>query len=802
MLRALPSLAVGLMVFLTYTNASMVVSGSLGFFHLTEALYVLALAVAAYDFSGRRELPENLPIVTLAILVYLASLAVTAFGATDPSLVIAETLTVAKQAIFVILLFAIITSRKRFRWAFYGLIAGAGFLASITLIQAVFGLQTMEFAGFGHVRSAEIANAIDSWRYVGPVDDPNYYAQLLLLALPPAILGAMAATAPSQRLAFFGAAGVVLSALILTVSRGAIVALLITLFIALWRQPKRLISTAVLIAMFAGLALLLVPTVFVDRFVGAYHDLMAAVRGTGYVADKAIAGRLAEMQVALRLFIDHPLLGVGYGNYDILYQDTARLNGLMSRGEGREAHNLFLEILAERGLLGFAVFSGLIGSAIWLANRGAVIMRLAGHQLESAFWYATTLSIIAYLATSLFLHEAFTTSFWAIIALASASLQFHSEDPFMRLQAGRRNETSPKFGFSSQTAARRYTKENPKGADNLNPVRAGPVGFGTKRNLDMMTILRRNIALIVGVSLIAAGVGPYLAMVSPSNFVAKASLVFRFEKEYAPQNIASTQYRGEPIRTSIDEAIQTEMEILGSREVVERAVIASGYLPMRDMRQERLPAFLEALSLQRVEGTQVVRVSFTDVDPKMAEISIGALFDSYFAVRASLFDTDPREVLRDQAEEARTELTRLRTLLDITQRGAGIEQDMVSVPSLSTHSLGTMINPVQFYDEKAAATPQVQLADLETEIRLAEDRYESLKALLNEHELSARIDQVQGPAIKVLDAPGANPNPTGLSLAMIGLLSAILGSILASLAVVGVVQSRAMRGLRSNWLWN
>jgi hypothetical protein len=326
----------------------MVLAGTTGFFNLTEVTYAVALLVVARDLLLGRPLPPRLGLVAIAIAIYILSLAATAFGAHDPILVLEETLTTAKRAVLAVLLVAAINSGPRFRWAFWGLVAGATSLALLTVLQQVFGLQHVDFGGFARVTSAEISKAIDSWRFVGPVDDPNYYAQLLLLGLPAAVLGSFASTNPVRRLALLAAATLITAAMVLTVSRGAFLALLFVLVFASWPHRRWRIWVAALTVAAIGLATMFAPGTVVDRFVGAFQDLHSVITGDGPIHDQAIAGRLAEMQVGLRLFLEHPMLGIGYGNFESLYQDIARLNGLMSRGEDREAHSLHRDLVGRK----------------------------------------------------------------------------------------------------------------------------------------------------------------------------------------------------------------------------------------------------------------------------------------------------------------------------------------------------------------------------------------------------------------------------------------------------------------------
>ncbi len=796
MSSSFPLVMIGAVVFLTYTNASMVVAGTTGFLSLTETTYGLALLVVARDLLLGRRLPPRLGLVAIAITVYILSLAVTAFGAHDPMLVMEETLTAAKRAFVAVLLVATINNVTRLRWAFWSLVAGAASLALLTVVQQVLGLQNVDFGGFARVTSAEISNAIDSWRFVGPVDDPNYYAQLLLLGLPAAVLGASALTSPVRRMFLLAVATFITVALALTVSRGAFLALLVVLVFAFWPYRRWRVWVAAFTVIAIGLAVAFAPGPVVDRFVGAYHDLNAVISGDGPISDKAIAGRLAEMQVGLRLFLEHPMLGVGYGNFESLYQDIARQNGLMSRGEDREAHSLYLEILSERGLVGFFVFAGLIGIAIWSAIKSAQVFHANGRQVDAAFARAVTLSIIGYLASSFFLHEAFTTSFWVIIALAFAGPPLRSSSPAKLPAAGvLEDPAEPKPSLTTRIAGF-VSGKSELGAKAVTSANQLPPMTNAPPHSPLFAILRRHLAVILGIAFVAAGVGPYVALTNASTYVADGSLLFRFDQEYTPQNIARTGYQGEPIRTTLDRAIQTEMEILGSRSVVEQAIASSNYMPMEDMDRDRFPAFIKALSLRRVEGTQVVRVSFRDPSPEIAKLAIAALFDSYFDNRAKLFGTEPETVLRQEALMARAELTRLRSELDAIVRPAGAEGFEVRDPSTSTGMARNAAWSAQFTDRSIDLSPAVRIADLETEIRLAEERYGTVMDLLTEQELAVRIDRAHGSAIMVLETPGAEPKPTNLPLVAIGVLSGLIAFLMASLAAVWIERLRDARFAR------
>jgi len=88
--------------------------------------------------------------------------------------------------------------------------------------------------------------------------------------------------------------------------------------------------------------------------------------------DPSFLNRLALWTNTFEIFKDHPLLGVGKGNFKILYPlyATKRIKdpGFAAELQPREAHNDYVQLLSETGLFGFLSFLWilvLIGSRVW-----------------------------------------------------------------------------------------------------------------------------------------------------------------------------------------------------------------------------------------------------------------------------------------------------------------------------------------------------------------------------------------------------------------------------------------------------
>ena len=136
-------------------------------------------------------------------------------------------------------------------------------------------------------------------------------------------------------------------ALVLVNSRAAWVAvaaaLLLYFALRLRRLSRRqLLAFAVLLCLCLG--------AFAVR-----SDLQSRFRSISDLASHNNAQRLLMWQSAWRMFLDHPVLGVGPGNYARQYQ-TKYISPLATEPEQSHAHSNYLEVLAETGVPGLAAF--------------------------------------------------------------------------------------------------------------------------------------------------------------------------------------------------------------------------------------------------------------------------------------------------------------------------------------------------------------------------------------------------------------------------------------------------------------
>lgn len=78
-------------------------------------------------------------------------------------------------------------------------------------------------------------------------------------------------------------------------------------------------------------------------------------------ANFAVVERMAQIWAGWRMFLSSPLVGVGPGSYTLAFQEYTSAPWFASRGH---AHNYYLHLAAEAGLLGLAAYLALLGAVI------------------------------------------------------------------------------------------------------------------------------------------------------------------------------------------------------------------------------------------------------------------------------------------------------------------------------------------------------------------------------------------------------------------------------------------------------
>jgi len=212
-------------------------------------------------------------------------------------------------------------------------------------------------------------------RAYGTFEQPNPYGGYLGLTTPLAVSLVWVLRDRTRRLAALAASLLMTAALVMSWSRGAwlgFAAAILSMGMLTGRRTALLNGAAIVTLALILSGSYLLPPILAERLGGlAGYLTMPDVTTTEITeANYALIERLAHWQTALRMWSDHPWLGVGIGNYAIVYPIYALPRWPDPLGH---AHNYYLNMGAETGAIGLACYLIFLLSALWQAYRATQV---------------------------------------------------------------------------------------------------------------------------------------------------------------------------------------------------------------------------------------------------------------------------------------------------------------------------------------------------------------------------------------------------------------------------------------------
>ncbi|MEZ5798372.1 MAG: O-antigen ligase family protein [Paracoccaceae bacterium] len=198
-------------------------------------------------------------------------------------------------------------------------------------------------------------------------------------------------------------------ALVLTFARSAAIAFGIIAIVFAWHQRghRFFALTLVLVLLAAGAAIPFVPPLYWERMWTLFD----------FGLDRTLLRRVSYNIIGLELWAQHPVLGVGPGNFPQYYA-SAEFRFMPGREPlPRQLHNSYMEVAAEMGLLGISLFLGVMLSAQRKARLAAAQAATAMRPLASALAYG----FAAFLIGSVFMPNEDTKFMWILPALCVAA---------------------------------------------------------------------------------------------------------------------------------------------------------------------------------------------------------------------------------------------------------------------------------------------------------------------------------------------------------------------------------------------
>jgi probable O-glycosylation ligase (exosortase A-associated) len=184
-------------------------------------------------------------------------------------------------------------------------------------------------------------------RWVGVYADPNHMAMNLGLIVPLAVAFLARKESGWVLRALCGtAAALAVVAIVLSHSRGGFIGLAVAMGVWAIREKRRMQAIVLGAVMVVGLA------VFAPQSFWQRNETV-----TSFHQDASAMGRVYAWQVASRISLDRPLLGVGVGSFRYAWPFYAPPEATSAY----VAHNVFLDVIGELGFVGllcFLVFAG------------------------------------------------------------------------------------------------------------------------------------------------------------------------------------------------------------------------------------------------------------------------------------------------------------------------------------------------------------------------------------------------------------------------------------------------------------
>jgi O-antigen ligase len=394
-------LGVYALAFLGFTDA-LPTFGVLSGAKLVGLVVVIAWLATMATRGTDEELFSRHPLLIAGLSGFLAWAALSSVWAESAS----ASLTALSRYVPNLVLIPIVYSAVRTRRQF-GLLLGV--IVGSAAIAASFGIV--------HPPANPSATSGDVARATGTAGDANVLAAVLVAGAAIAAGFALRASLPGmQRLLAAGAAGMCLLGIFLSLSRGGLVALVVSLLVAMvvggrWRLRVVLVA----------FALALAGVVYFTQVASLpSRERISSIGGGG-------TGRVDLWTVGGRMVAAHPVRGIGVGNFQTSSIHYLLQSGAIQRDDfiietPKVAHNTYLQVLAELGIVGAALFAGILLFCLSCMLRAAGRFARKGHLDMEIHVRTLFVGLVGLLTADFFISEMYSKLLWLLLALGPALL--------------------------------------------------------------------------------------------------------------------------------------------------------------------------------------------------------------------------------------------------------------------------------------------------------------------------------------------------------------------------------------------
>jgi putative inorganic carbon (hco3(-)) transporter len=422
-----PKTATLVVLFILYSNIAVVAVRFHGLPFFLGAAFPLLLILPLFSYLILERRPLRITPALPAVLAFLLVQQISMVFSRDPASSLSEVITTLTEGFLIyFLLINVVRTPSMLRFAGWSLLLAGVVLAAAPIIQQLTGTFHNDYGGFGQLsqgsfRTGEttLLGDVRQTRLAGPIGEQNRYGQVMLLLVPLGWFIYHVERKPLLRLLAIALTLVALAGMSLSFSRGVAVAFVLVLLALV---VTRLLRPAHFLGVILGIAVILAAfPQYTVRLVTipTAADLLDEEAGTSGV-DGAIRGRVTEMMAAALVFADHPIVGVGPGQFKYYSAEYGNRIGLRILTGTREAHSLYPGIAADYGILGFIAFMAMCLIPIRVIFRSRYRLARMDPSLNNLL-LGFAFFMIAYLASGVFLHLAYIRYFWLVLAMVDVA---------------------------------------------------------------------------------------------------------------------------------------------------------------------------------------------------------------------------------------------------------------------------------------------------------------------------------------------------------------------------------------------
>ena len=293
------------------------------------------------------------PLVAWSAIGLVAFAAASMLWAADSGTAFSSAFRLFQGVLLLFITYSVVSDRKRLAWVLAAFVGGSLFAVML-----------------GYFGTYSASASVNDARLSGGFDDPN---ELAAVVLPSIVFCAYGFAALGDRVIRWALVPVALLlgvALLRTDSQAGLVALAVALLLALvfsgdLRRHAALVAGALVVA----------GTLF-------YTLVTAPVAFQTMLSSGNTSNRESLWSVAAAMVSDHPILGAGAGNFSVLEPfyivRAINLPRVELIAEGELAHNSYLQVLVELGIVGLAAFLGVVLSTLTLGARAVRALERCG----------------------------------------------------------------------------------------------------------------------------------------------------------------------------------------------------------------------------------------------------------------------------------------------------------------------------------------------------------------------------------------------------------------------------------------